>query len=111
MIFKKFHIIAIEVILYILDIILNNFQNLNFQNHINILLFPETDISNGKVKAATKDCSTQTNPPPSPNSNSILNNSQLNNSQEHLQKVNNNCNVGNGPLGIISGVQIKELPL
>lgn len=52
-----------------------------------------------------KDCGTQTQQPPtSPNS-------VLNNSQEQLVKVNNNCNVGNGPLALIQGSQIKDLPL
>lgn len=56
------------------------------------------------AKPEMKDCGTQTQPPTSPNS-------VLNNSQEHLVKVNNNCNVGNGPLALIQGSQIKDLPL
>lgn len=33
------------------------------------------------------------------------------NSEEFVPKMNNNHSVGNGPLAILPGMQIKELPL
>jgi hypothetical protein len=54
-------------------------------------------------KPEMKDTSTQTTPHSS--------NNMLNSSQEHLPKINNNCNVGNGPIALLPGVQIKDFNL
>ncbi|XP_044265994.1 metabotropic glutamate receptor 2 isoform X2 [Tribolium madens] len=63
----------------------------------------DEDLSESKVKPETKDISTQTSP--------AISNNMLNSSQEHLPKINNNCNVGNGPIGILPCVQTKDFPL
>lgn len=55
-------------------------------------------------KAETKESGTQTGIPPSNSNPSIIRASP-----EHLQKINNNCNVGNGPLALVSAVQIKDV--
>ncbi|XP_064210869.1 metabotropic glutamate receptor 2 isoform X2 [Tribolium castaneum] len=63
----------------------------------------DEDLSESKAKPETKDTSTQTSP--------AISNNMLNSSQEHLPKINNNCNVGNGPIGILPCVQTKDFPL
>ncbi|KAI4462268.1 metabotropic glutamate receptor [Holotrichia oblita] len=55
-------------------------------------------------KAETKESGTQTGIPPSNSNPSIIRGSP-----EHLQKINNNCNVGNGPLALVSAVQINDV--
>ncbi|KAF2903644.1 hypothetical protein ILUMI_02551 [Ignelater luminosus] len=66
----------------------------------------DTDISDSKAKPLMIDCSTLTDPPPPAYSESVLNNTD-----EYIPKMNNNCNVGNGPLALLPGIQIKDLPL
>ncbi|GJQ86872.1 putative receptor family ligand binding region [Trypoxylus dichotomus] len=68
----------------------------------------ETEHQNGinGPKAETKESGTQTAIPPSGSNPSIPRSSP-----ERLQKVNNNYNVGNGPLALMSTVQIKDVPV
>lgn len=66
----------------------------------------DMDITEEKAKPQMIDCSTLTDPPPPAYSESVLNNTE-----EYIPKINNNCNVGNGPIALLPGIQIKDLPL
>lgn len=69
----------------------------------------ETDASDSKTKAEMKDISTQTTPisgDPPPN---VLHNGS--HDELSIQKINNNCNVGNGPITLLPNNQIKDYTL
>lgn len=69
----------------------------------------ETDASDSKSKPEMKDSSTQTTlitNDPIPNSIQNGSHDELN-----MQKINNNCNVGNGPITLLPNNQIKDYSL
>ncbi|KAJ3644202.1 hypothetical protein Zmor_026872 [Zophobas morio] len=77
-------------------------QKQQIQKHVPPIEKDE-EVSESKAKPEMKDSSTQTTPHPS--------NNMLNSSEGHLPKINNNCNVGNGPITLIPGTQIKDFSL
>ncbi|KAJ8920332.1 hypothetical protein NQ315_011994 [Exocentrus adspersus] len=76
-------------------------QKQQIQKHVS----PVEKVEDGILyqKPATKDSSTQTSPHSSTNS--------LNNSTDHISKINNNHNIGNGPMTIPQPPKVKELAL
>ncbi|KAK4876127.1 hypothetical protein RN001_012549 [Aquatica leii] len=66
----------------------------------------DTDSSNHKLKPLMIDCGTITDPPPPAYSETVLSNGE-----EHIPQINSNYNVGNGPLALLPGMQIKDVPL
>ncbi|XP_049823403.1 metabotropic glutamate receptor 2 [Aethina tumida] len=66
-------------------------QKQQIQKHV-----PPIEADEERLKVETQDSATQTTPPQSP----------------HNEIMNNNCtNVGNGPLALLPGAQLKELTL